>query len=159
MPKKTNRKIKSRKKSEWELKFINKLSTIHKRNIANKAKKIMTKTSAALTNMKKRSLKSGVEFNITLDDIRELTYEMYGTECKYTGRLLTIENIVYDHIVPLSRGGTSTPDNIQVISRFANNMKGSLLEEDFLVLLNWLKELPDHLSKEVAFRLAGGRRR
>jgi len=59
----------------------------------------------------------------------------------------------------VSKGGPSTRDNIQVISRFANNMKGSLSEDDFLILLNWLKLLPDNLSKEVAFRLAGGRRR
>ena len=157
MPKKTAKR--TRKISDWEQKFLDRLKTVHQRNIAVKAKKLMRKTSAALTSMKKRSEDAGVDCTITLDDIRELTYHAYGTECRYTGRTLTIENIVYDHIVPVSKGGPSTKDNIQVISRFANNMKGSLTEEDFLVLLNWLQQLPEHLSKEVAFRLAGGRRR
>jgi 5-methylcytosine-specific restriction endonuclease McrA len=148
-----------KKVSGWELKFIEKLKTVHKRNVEVKAKKLMRKTSAALTAMKKRSAEAEVDCTITLDDIRELTHEAYGTECRYTGRSLTIENIVYDHIIPISRGGPSTRENIQVISRFANNMKGSLSEEDFLILLKWLKKLPEHLSKEVAFRLAGGRRR
>ncbi len=157
MPKKSVKRV--RKVSDWEQRFTDKLKTVHQRNIAVKAKKLMRKTSAALTSMKKRSDDAGVDCTITLDDIREMTCEAYGTECRYTGRQLTLENIVYDHIVPVAKGGPSTKDNIQVISRFANNMKGSLTEEDFLLLLNWLKQLPEHLSKEVAFRLAGGRRR
>jgi len=150
---------KTRALSEWELKFIEALSRIHKRNVNVKAKKLMKKTYSAMAAMKKRSDACGVDCTITLDDIRQLTYEFYGKNCVYTGRQLTLENIVYDHIIPISKGGPSTKDNIQIISRFANNMKGSLTEDDFLILLNWLKKLPDNLSTEVAFRLAGGRRR
>jgi 5-methylcytosine-specific restriction endonuclease McrA len=161
MPKKPANKItkRTRKVSDWEQRFTEKLKTVHQRNIAIKAKKLMRKTTAALTSMKKRSDGAGADCTITLDDIREMTEAAYGSECRYTGRVLTIENIVYDHIVPVAKGGPSTKENIQVISRFANNMKGSLTEEDFLILLNWLKQLPEDLSKEVAFRLAGGRRR
>lgn len=150
---------KSRTTTDWEAKFTEALQRVHKRNIAVKAKKLMKKTSAAVTSMKKRSAAQNVKFDITLEDVRELTYVAYGTQCKYTGRELVLENMVYDHIIPVSKGGNSTKDNIQIISRFANNMKGSLSEDDFLILLNWLTQLPPDLSKEVAFRLAGGRRR
>lgn len=157
--KKSNQPIRKKKVSDWEQKFIDRLKTVHKRNIEIKAKKLMRKTYTAMNSMNKRSLDHGVECSITLDEIREMTFLAYGTECPYSGRQLTLENIVYDHILPISKGGPSTKDNIQIISRFANNMKGSLLEEDFLILLNWLKQLPENLSTEVAFRLAGGRRR
>ena len=157
--KKTVRKRPSKRLSEWELRFIEKLKTVHKRNVEVKAKKLMRKTYTAMNSMNKRSIEHGVECSITLDEIRQITYDAYGAECRYTGRQLTIENIVYDHLIPISKGGASTKENIQIISRFANNMKGSLLEDDFLILLNWLKQLPENLSVEVAFRLAGGRRR
>jgi 5-methylcytosine-specific restriction endonuclease McrA len=147
-------KKRARKVPEWEQRFIDKLKTVHKRNIEIKAKKLMRKTSAAFTSMKKRC-----DGDITLDDIRELTVTAYGSICTYSGRELDISNMVYDHIMPVSKGGTSSKHNIQIISRFANNMKGSLLEDDFLILLTWLNQLPPELSKEVAFRLAGGRKR
>lgn len=159
MKKKVTKTTRKRKVSEWEQRFIDKLKTVHKRNVEAKAKKLMRKTYTAMNTMNKRSAEHGVACTITLDEIRQMTLDAYGDTCRYTGRQLTIENIVYDHIQPISKGGPSTVDNIQVISRFANNMKGSLIEEDFLVLLNWLKQLPDNLASEVAFRLAGGRRR
>lgn len=159
MKKPVKKVARARKVSDWELKFIEKLKTVHKRNVEAKAKKLMRKTYTAMNSMNKRSADHGVECSITLDEIREMTCLAYGAECRYSGRQLTLENIVYDHILPISKGGPSTKENIQIISRFANNMKGSLLEEDFLILLNWLKQLPENLSTEVAFRLAGGRRR
>jgi 5-methylcytosine-specific restriction endonuclease McrA len=143
--------------SDWEVRFTEKLKTVHKRNVSVKAKKLMKKTYSALASMKKRSDEAGVMCTITLDELRELTESSYGDTCKYTGRVLTIENIVYDHIVPVSKGGDSTKENIQIISRFANNIKGALIESDFLLLLEWLNKLPEELRTSVTRRLAGGR--
>lgn len=157
--KKSNRIVRKKKVSDWELKFIEKLKTVHKRNIELKAKKLMRKTYAAMNSMNKRSAEHGVECTITLDEIREMTMLAYGSNCRYSGRQLVIENMVYDHIIPISKGGTSNADNIQVISRYANNMKGSLVEDDFLALLDWIQLLPDDLRELVSFRLAGGRKR
>lgn len=145
--------------SKWEQLFNEKLKTVHRRNIKTKTKRILRKTSSALSSMKARSRKMGVNCTITLDELRELTLMSYGELCKYTGRKLTIENMVYDHIIPISKGGDSNKDNIQVISRFANNVKGSMNENDLLTLLQWIDKLPEELGKEVLFRLAGGRKR
>lgn len=157
MKKKLTQTVRKKRISDWELRFIEKLGTVHKRNVEVKAKKLMRKTYAAMNSMNKRSADHGVECSITLDEIRELTYAAYGTNCKYSSRQLTLENIVYDHVIPISKGGPSTKDNIQIISRFANNMKGSLTESDFLTLLTWINQLPDELKVFVSFRLAGGR--
>lgn len=157
--KKSTTITRKRKVSDWELKFIEKLKTVHKRNVEIKAKKLMRKTYAAMNSMNKRSIEHNVECSITLDEIREMTLHAYGAECKYSGRILTIENMVYDHITPISKGGSSNADNIQVISRYANNMKGSLPETDFSTLLDWINLLPDELRELVSFRLAGGRKR
>ena len=143
-------------KSAWEEKYLEKLKTVHKRNVAVKAKRLLKRTTTVLTGMTARSKKQEVECSITLEDIRELAYEAYGTHCRYSGRLLTIDNMVFDHIVPISRGGASSRENIQVISKFSNNMKGSLDEENFLILLAWLKTVPEELAKDISIRLAKG---
>lgn len=149
--------MKKRVVSDWEQRFTKKLTTVHKRNIVIKSKKLMRKTSAALTSMKKRSIENDVLCTITLDELRELTLAAYGSPCKYTKRILTLENIVYDHITPVSKGGDSSKENIQVISRFANNIKGALVEPDFLLLLEWIDKLPEALAASVSRKLAGGR--
>jgi 5-methylcytosine-specific restriction endonuclease McrA len=153
--KKTARKTKAL--VPWEHKFVEKLRPLHPRSYSVKAKKLMRKTTAALTSMVTRSAKQGVSCTITLDQIRQMTLDAYGLDCPYSGRQLVLENIVYDHIIPVSKGGDSSLENIQIISRFANNIKGALNEEDFMLLLSWIAELPPHLSKEVAYRLAGGK--
>jgi 5-methylcytosine-specific restriction endonuclease McrA len=141
-------------KDEWELKFIERMKTVHKRNIAPKAKRMLKRLTGVKNSMVTRSKKYEVECTITVDELRELALEAYGTPCRYSQRILTISNMVFDHKVPISKGGTSSKDNIQVISKFANSVKGSMMEEDFIVLMEWLTSVP--FGQDIAVRLAGG---
>lgn len=145
-------------KGEWEQKFIDKLRTVHKRNIEKKAKRVLKRVDSVKNGMVARSKKYEVECTITVEDLRQLAYDAYGTPCKYSGRILNIDNMVFDHIVPISKGGASTKENIQVISKFSNSMKGSLLEENFFILLKWLDTVDEELRKDISIRLAGGKR-
>ena len=148
--------IRNTAKQRWKEVFIEVLKKHHKRNIEKKAAKLLTKADNVKRSMVTRSKKYDVECDITLDEIRQMFVDSYGTNCHYTGRLLTIENMVFDHVIPVSKGGPSTRDNIQVISRFANSMKGSLSEEHFRILLEWLQMAPEELRKDVSIRLAHG---
>jgi 5-methylcytosine-specific restriction endonuclease McrA len=143
-------------RSKWEAKFVKKLTPFHKRSAEKKAKKLLKRIDGVKNSMVTRSKKYNVPCTITVEDLREMALEFYGTTCKYTDRVLTIENMVFDHLKPISKGGDSSKENIQIISRFANNMKGSLEEHDFLILLNWLKTIPDELRKDISIRLAHG---
>jgi 5-methylcytosine-specific restriction endonuclease McrA len=69
---------------------------------------------------------------------------------------MDINNIVLDHIIPISKGGTSNPDNLQIICKASNAMKGSLDETNFSILLNWLDSVPEELKKDISIRLARG---
>lgn len=143
-------------KDEWELKFIERMKTVHKRNIVPKAKRMLKRLTGVKNSMVARSKKYEVECTITVDELRELALEAYGTPCRYSKRILTIDSMVFDHLIPISKGGTSNRNNIQVISKFSNSMKGSLTEDHFFILLAWLETVPEELKHDVSIRLAHG---
>lgn len=145
-------------KNEWEEKFISMLKNHHKRNIVMVAKKLLKRIDGVKASMIQRSKKYEVECTVTIEQLRQLTYEKYGTTCKYLGRPLKLNSMAFDHIIPISKGGTSNIDNIQLICKAANNIKGSLVEEDLIRLLNWLDTVSEELRTDIRIRLAGGKR-
>jgi 5-methylcytosine-specific restriction endonuclease McrA len=46
--------------------------------------------------------------------------------CPLTGEKLTIKNISVDHIIPISKGGTNNPSNIQLVTHHANTVKNNM---------------------------------
>jgi len=50
-----------------------------------------------------------------------------NAKCAYCG---SIENLEVDHIIPVSKGGGNTLDNLQILCRSCNLNKGSKLELD-----------------------------
>ena len=146
----------TRSKKEWKLLYESKAGEVHQRVLSRFATRMLKRVSGWKGSLVTRSKKYDVECNVTLDELRQLMYDNYGKNCKYCGRVLDINNIVIDHITPISKGGTSNIDNLQVICKTSNSMKGSLDEEHFQLLLDWLDTAPDELSKDVSIRLAGG---
>ena len=51
--------------------------------------------------------------------------------CQYTGKKLTRSNCSIDHIVPKSRGGKDTWENMVLCDKEVNNKKGSKLPDEF----------------------------
>lgn len=58
---------------------------------------------------------------ITGDEWKEIK-NRYGNKCLRCG---TYENISIDHVIPVSKGGTNTADNIQPLCRKCNSIKGT----------------------------------
>jgi 5-methylcytosine-specific restriction endonuclease McrA len=147
---------KKKETTDWEDKFLDKIKCCHKRNLNKVVSKIMKRTASAKQGLVTRSKKYDVECNITVDELRQLVYDAYGTSCKYCGKQITINNLVFDHIIPISRSGTSNKENLQIICKTSNGMKGSLTEENFGILLEWLKTVPEELQKDIRVRLSKG---
>lgn len=55
-------------------------------------------------------------------DLREHILARDNHRCKHCG---STENLEIDHIVPISKGGKSTPDNLQVLCHDCNTEKGT----------------------------------
>ena len=120
--------------------------------------KLSRKMSALKSSLKKRSQDNEVEFNITLDTLKEMFLEVYSKGCPYCKKQLTFRNIACDHIVPLNKGGPSVQDNLQLICRTCNTRKGPLDEEDFLNIINWANKQKDEVKDYVMRKLAKGGR-
>ena len=108
--------------------------------------------------LKHRSKDCGVKCEITNDEIRKMFFDSYGKGCCYCDKRLTIYTIVCDHIVPLSKKGESTVENLQLICKQCNARKGPLDEPDFAVLMQLVLELPEDIKKYVMKKLAKGSR-
>lgn len=58
---------------------------------------------------------------------RDAIFQRDGLTCYLCGEEFDRENLHLDHVVPLSRGGNHTPDNIRVACKWCNARKGDYL--------------------------------
>ena len=116
----------------------------------------MKKTSTLKSSLKKRSKEYEVEFNISLEEIRNLFLRFYGKQCRYCTDTLVVSNIVCDHMYPLSLGGDSTPKNLTIICRRCNTRKGHLTDKEYTNLLNYLDTQSVNAKSYILRKLAKG---
>lgn len=75
--------------------------------------------------------KSREEGKVTKRALLQLI-ESQDYRCALTGRELSPETASLDHRSPLSRGGTDTMDNAQIIDWQINKAKGTMSNEEFI---------------------------
>ena len=68
-------------------------------------------------------------------NLRRRVIERDGPRCVYCGLDLINVEIHLDHVIPESRGGSTTFDNLQVTCRKCNLEKGILNEDEFMTRL------------------------
>tara|TARA_R110001599_G_scaffold342409_2_gene564168 strand:+ start:19134 stop:19619 length:486 start_codon:yes stop_codon:yes gene_type:complete len=138
----------------WEERFMPLLLPIHKTHAKGTFHRLLKKTTALKSSLKKRSDDYGVVFDLTLDVIRELFVTEYGKPCKFCKTQLKISNMVCDHEVPISLGGDSTIENLQLICRRCNTRKGTLTSEEYFSVIRWLDNSNDNVNKYVYRKLS-----
>ena len=138
----------------WEKKFSRKLRRYHKHFAKKVFHRLMKKSSTLRSTLKRRSKEYEVEFNISLEEVRNLLYKAYGRRCSYCEVRLLVSNMACDHIMPLSLGGNSTTMNLQMICMRCNTRKGQLTDKEFSKLLRWLSRQDIGLSKYVLRKLS-----
>ena len=146
----------SNKIKKWEGRFHNVLVKRHKHYAKNVFHRLMKKSTTLKTSLKRRAKEYEVEFDITLDEVREMILSYYCQACKYCNRQLDVTNIVCDHIDPLSNGGGSVADNLQMICSSCNTRKGNLSDTDYRKLINWLAKQSKDMRSYVMRKLAKG---
>ena len=72
-----------------------------------------------------------------LKRLREYWQDEYGGKCYLSGRELDMingVNVELDHIIPKSKGGTNTLDNLGICTKDANQSKADMSVEEYLEL-------------------------
>tara|TARA_R110002020_G_scaffold259996_1_gene474173 strand:+ start:5370 stop:5813 length:444 start_codon:yes stop_codon:yes gene_type:complete len=138
----------------WEDKFFPKLREYHGNRTKGVFHRLMKKSSTLRTSLKRRSKEYEVIFDISLKEIRELIYAQYGEQCKYCKNILSIRNMVCDHNIPLSHGGESVKNNLQMICARCNTRKGPLTDKAYSKLLAWLKRQNKNTRNYILRKLA-----
>ena len=65
-------------------------------------------------------------------NIRSHVYDLSGGICAICGNILSKYNYTIDHIVPLSRGGTNSVDNLRATHESCNKLKGKFTDGELL---------------------------
>ena len=138
----------------WEQRFSRKLKKHHGTFAKKTFHRLMKKSSTLRSTLKRRSKEYEVEFDISLEEVRELLYRVYGRTCNYCNSKLLVNNMACDHIMPLSMGGNSTPRNLQMICGRCNTRKGPLTDRNFRKLLKWLDRQEYDLRKYVLRKMS-----
>lgn len=64
-------------------------------------------------------------------NLRRAVIDRDGLHCVFCDEDLTDKEIHLDHVIPESRGGLTTLNNLQVTCRKCNTSKGTLTEQEF----------------------------
>ena len=142
------------KLTEWEKLFMPILKKKHKNHAKKTFHRLMKKSSTLKTSLKRRRREYEVEFDITLDEVRTMLLKSYGSGCQYCGKCLVIQNMVCDHLEPISNGGPSILSNLQMICARCNTRKGPLTHEEFVTVCTLLDKQSDDLKAYVYRKLA-----
>ena len=76
--------------------------------------------------------------------------------CIYCYTVLTLDTISFDHLLPLSRGGSSWVPNLGLCCTTCNKTKGSLTEDEYCSLLELMIGWPQEARDNVCRRLRLG---
>ena len=90
-----------------------------------KIKVFVRETNSGRRHMANR--KGGVRMKELIEKLKQ-----QGNRCALSGEAIDSTNADVDHIVPVSRGGSSEIDNLQFLSRRINRMKGTMTNEEFI---------------------------
>jgi hypothetical protein len=138
----------------WKKKFFPKLKQCHGTHAKKIFHRLMNKSSSLRSTLKRRSKDYEVEFEITLIEIRNMLYDSYGKTCRYCANRLDVTNMVCDHIQPISSGGPSVPENLQMICKRCNTRKGPLSHDSYKKLIVWLEKQSRDTRNYILRKLA-----
>ena len=138
----------------WQDKFMPVLIKKHGNHAKRIFHRLMKKSSTLRSTLKRRSKEYEVVFDISLPTIRNLLLRHYSKQCIYCDNILDVSNMVCDHIVPISSGGPSISQNLEMICKRCNIRKGPLTGREYRIFITFLEKQPKHVQEYVFRKLA-----
>jgi len=98
------------------------------------------------------------EINISAEELDNLIIKSIGSECPFCNREITVksgnDSISLDRMIPESRGGDNTRDNLMFVCKRCNKRKGELTYTEYKTLLNFLDNNSKEFKKYVLRQLS-----
>ena len=93
--------------------------------------------------------------NSSKDDIERLITLSLGSNCKYCGERIDVNNMGLDHKIPVNRGGSKSLDNLHIVCKRCNTRKGILTHSEYFDLQDFMQlKLPEEAQKYVYRKLS-----
>jgi len=134
--------------------LLGSIKACHKRKPLGVYARVKKKLVYLMSNMKVRTEKVEKTMLVTKEQLTGLVASFYGQPCKYCKTQLTYKNYVCDHIFPLSRGGESEAQNLQIICKRCNTQKGPMLEEEYISILGLIDTFTEESKVYVKRKLS-----
>ena len=112
----------------------------------------MTRSLAAFNNLRARC--GDLTFDVAW--LRNYIHGALPYADPYLGTPITVKDFSIDHRTPVSRGGTSEPSNLDVVSKASNLAKGNLSREEFRDLMSLIRMWPAEARNDLLGRLKSG---
>lgn len=145
-------KYMERNKRNWKQLLVIKLVNFSEQQKDKKQLRKPTKKDIQLINAKITTFKENTMSNITTKDFLD-KYKDQEVKCYITGEPIDItkpRTYQLDHIIPRSRGGESTLDNLGICTKQANSCKSNLTYEEFVELCKKVVENNALKSKPIS---------
>jgi 5-methylcytosine-specific restriction endonuclease McrA len=121
-------------------------------------REFMRRSANIYRHQRDRAREYGQELPYRLPDFRELVVRCLDGLCLYCGRPLTVANFSADHSDPTSCSRDFHLANVEIVCLRCNQTKGVMSAQEFLKLLQALKDFRPKTRQDVLARLrAGGR--
>ena len=112
------------------------------------------RTGSIYQNQKRRLKDTGYEIH----QFRKLVEEAIGQPCPFCETILTAFNFSADHSQPVSRGGSTALDNLEICCERCNQIKGMMTGTEFFGLMDFIRNWEPKVKINLLARLrAGGR--
>ncbi len=101
-----------------------------------------------------RAAKHKLAVAYSVEEFRGLARAAFAVgTCPYSGDKLRLANLAADHILPASRGGGFTLENIAFATEAGNGRKGTMTAAEFRELRTVVDSFPDVVRKEIWAKL------
>ncbi|MGH7208097.1 MAG: HNH endonuclease [Nitrospiraceae bacterium] len=83
-------------------------------------------------------------------DLRKELFDRDKWVCRYCGERLSAENATLDHLVPVSKGGADSPENLATCCFLCNSIKsGKTYEESAPAILTSLQQRKVRIARPL----------
>lgn len=113
------------------MKAKTRLLSKERKRAEHRANPWVRKIANTMSGLRKRARQANMEYEVNEKELYE-KLEKQEFRCALSGRNLTPENSELDHIIPVSKGGKHTLDNLQFVRASVNRMKGELSSREFI---------------------------